>query len=182
MNCFAFCSTLSASVSDFHPPSTTAGPRSLSSPPGPCSFQALCTGEPVCSRASKRLTMFSLSLSPSLSLSLALSFLFFFYRLHPPSKIQESGRAPQPAQAVPSRFAQPPEVRRRKRCILEGAEQSGGKLSPDQVRADYKKGSVYIDGVKVAGCGGQPERGEVRVADYGRIDAEAVCAHTKETT
>ena len=45
-----------------------------------------------------------------------------------------------------------------------------------------KKGSVYIDGVKVAGCGGQPERGEVRVADYGRIDAEAVCAHTKETT
>ena len=59
--------------------------------------------------------------------------------------------------------SQPPEVRRRscmtaqsKRAALEGA---GGHLKADGVKADYKKGTVTVQGKKVAGCAGQPLRG-----------------------
>ena len=86
-------------------------------------------------------------------------------------------------------LSQPPEVRRRarttaktKRAILEGAEKNGGQLPPAAVRADYRRGAVFIEGYKVAGSGPRPTSGEVLISDYGWVNAEAVCQKTKETT
>ena len=69
-----------------------------------------------------------------------------------------------------------------KRCLLKRAEKQGCQLDLGTLKADYKNGAINLNGKKVAGSGGQPSTEEVLVADYGWIDAEAVCQHTRETT
>ena len=85
--------------------------------------------------------------------------------------------------------SQPPEVRRRarfvaksKRAVLEGLEQqkSGAAVGSLQVRADYRKGCVTIDGRRIAACSMQPTTEGVLSCEFGWVDAAAVCSCTHE--
>ena len=85
--------------------------------------------------------------------------------------------------------SQPPEVRRKarllaktKRAILEGFESAGqlGDTDALQVRADYRRGAVLIDGVKVAGTTAVPTKEHVLECETGWVDAGTVCRRTRE--
>ena len=87
--------------------------------------------------------------------------------------------------------SQPPEVRRRaklvaktKRAVLESYEKAGKSTGNQEltVKADYRRGTLHLEGRKIGGCSLQPTAGEILVCDHGWVDAALVCQHTKEPT
>ena len=71
--------------------------------------------------------------------------------------------------------SQPPEVRRRaklvaktKRAVLESYEKSGKNTGNQEltVKADYRRGTLRLEGRKIGGCSLQPAAGEILVCDH----------------
>ena len=95
------------------------------------------------------------------------------------------------AMVIWAAVSQPPEVRRKaelmaksKRAVLESYEKMQGPGTAEnlQVKADYRRCVLTVDGKKLGGCAQQPVAGEILACDHGWVDARMACEYTKEKT